>query len=70
MRNTAFSVHYALTALAVLNDIDKDSLDIGSILPAMFNAPEYPFRKKWLMHDEGLLGGHAKISAMRKWQTR
>ena len=62
MRNTAFSVHYALTALAVLNDIDKDSLDIGSILPAMFNAPEYPFRKKWLMHDEGLLGGHAKIS--------
>ena len=62
MRNTSFGVHCALTALAVLNNIDNDSLDIGSILPAMFNAPEYPFRKKWLMHDEGLLGGHAKFA--------
>ena len=62
MRNTTFGVHCALTALAVLNNIDKDSLDIGSILPAMFNAPEFPFRKKWLMHDEGLLGGHAKFA--------
>jgi len=62
MRHTSFSVNCALTALTVLDNIDKDSLDVASILPAMFNAPEYPFRKKWLMHDEGLLGGHAKIT--------
>jgi Zn-dependent protease with chaperone function len=61
MRNTRYGVNCALTALAILDNIDKDSLNIGSVLPAMFNAPEYPFRKKWLMHDEGLLGGHAKI---------
>jgi hypothetical protein len=27
----------------------------------MFNAKEYPFRKKWLAYDDGLLGGHAQF---------
>jgi Zn-dependent protease with chaperone function len=62
MRNTRFALSGALSALSVLDNIDRDTLNISLYLPKLFNAPEYPFRKKWITHDEGLLGGHAKIN--------
>jgi hypothetical protein len=62
MRNTPFSLSSAISAMALLNNIDNDSSNIGVILPSMFNAREYPFRKKWLTQDDGLLGGHAHIA--------
>ncbi|MDP4251291.1 MAG: M48 family metalloprotease [Bacteroidota bacterium] len=62
MRNTGFALPGALSALALLDTIDKDSLNMSRCLPGLFNAPEYPFRSKWIAHDEGLLGGHAKIN--------
>jgi Zn-dependent protease with chaperone function len=61
MRNTPFALSCAGTALALLDNIDRDSMNMSGYLPKIFNAPDYPFRKKWIMHDEGLLGGHAVI---------
>jgi Zn-dependent protease with chaperone function len=61
MHNTRFALSSALSALAVLDNIDTDTLNMSLYLPKLFNAPEYPFRKKWIARDEGLLGGHAKV---------
>ena len=62
MRNTRFALSGALSTLALLDTIDADTLNMSLYLPKLFNAPEYPFRKKWIAQDEGLLGGHAEIS--------
>ena len=61
MRNTRFALSGAVSTLALLDTIDTDTLNMSQCLPKLFNAPEYPFRKKWIAQDEGLLGGHAKI---------
>jgi hypothetical protein len=61
MRNTRLALSGALSALNLLDVIDTDTLNISVCLPRMFNAAEYPFRKKWIAHDNGLLGGHAQI---------
>lgn len=61
MRHTRFNIAGALTALALLDSIDVDSLNTATLLPTMFNAKEYPFKKKWIAKNEGLLGGHAVL---------
>jgi len=61
MRNTGFALSGALSTLALLDVIDADTLNTSVCLPAVFNAPEYPFRRKWIVKSEGLLGGHAQI---------
>jgi Zn-dependent protease with chaperone function len=61
MRHTAYDVHGALTALALLDEIDKDDFDTETSLQQLFNAPDYPFKKKWLNQESGLLGGHAHL---------
>ncbi|MDR3714803.1 MAG: M48 family metalloprotease [Puia sp.] len=61
MSHTRFGVSGAPAALAILDSIDVDTLNTARCLPAVFNAKEYPFRKKWLHKEEGLLGGHAKL---------
>jgi len=62
MHATRFSVSGALTTLALLDKIDQDTLSTAAVLEKLFNAPGYPFQKKWLAREEGLLGGHAKLS--------
>jgi Zn-dependent protease with chaperone function len=61
LRNTRFDVSSALTALALLDVIDTDTLNTASCLQKTFNAKDYPFQKKWIAREEGLLGGHAHI---------
>jgi Zn-dependent protease with chaperone function len=61
MRNTGFALSGALSTLALLDVIDTDTLNTAVCLPATFNAAEYPFRKKWIARNEGLLGGHAQV---------
>jgi hypothetical protein len=62
MRHTRFDLRESLTALAVLDSIDTDTLNTAMALQKFFNAREYPFQKKWIAKEEGLLGGHAKLT--------
>ena len=61
MRHTAFELTGATSTLALLDSVDKDDFDAESCLQRTFNASDYPFRKKWLAREEGLLGGHARL---------
>jgi len=61
LRHTAYDLSGAQRALALLDVIDRDTLDTGRCLPALFNARDYPFQKKWIAKEEGLLGGHAHL---------
>lgn len=61
LRNTRFDVSEALSTLEVLDQIDTDTLDVASCLQRIFNAKNYPFQKKWIAKEEGLLGGHALL---------
>jgi Zn-dependent protease with chaperone function len=66
VRNTRFDVSGALTTLALLDTIDTDKLNTAACLEKLFNAAEYPFRKKWVAKEEGLLGGHALLKEDRE----
>jgi len=61
LRNTRFDVTAALTTLALLDTIDTDRLNTAACLEKLFNAKGYPFQKRWIAKEEGLLGGHAKL---------
>ncbi len=61
LRNTRFDVAEALTTLSLLDSIDTDTLKTDVVLQALFNAEEYPFKKRWIAKEEGLLGGHAQL---------
>ena len=61
MHNSRFDLHESSTTLALLDSIDSDTLDMAVTLQKMFNAKEYPFQKKWIAKEEGLLGGHATL---------
>ena len=61
MRHTPFDLMGAMTTLALLDSIDKDAFNTESCLQQTFNSRDYPFRKKWIAREEGLLGGHAHV---------
>ncbi|SEW45454.1 M48 family metalloprotease [Chitinophaga arvensicola] len=61
MQHTRFNLEGALSALTLLDNIDVDTLRTAEKLQQLFNAPDYPFRKRWISKREGLLGGHAKL---------
>jgi len=61
MRPTRYDPAGALTTLALLDGVDKDGFDLEGDLQQIFNAKEYPFKKKWIKRDDGLLGGHARL---------
>lgn len=61
LHNTRFAVSGALSTLALLDNIDRDTLNTASCLQRTFNAPGYPFQPKWIAKEEGLLGGHAQL---------
>jgi len=66
LHNTRFDVSAALTTLELLDTIDTDTLNTGSCLESMFNARNYPFKKRWIAKEEGLLGGHAHLTEDNK----
>ncbi|MEO9003497.1 MAG: M48 family metalloprotease [Ginsengibacter sp.] len=61
LRNTRFDIAESLTALTLLDSIDIDTLRMDVALQKLFNTKEYPFQKKWIAKEEGLLGGHALL---------
>jgi predicted Zn-dependent protease len=61
LKNTKFNLRETLTALALLDTIDSDTVNIEYRLVAIFNSTEYPFQKRWLRKEQGLLGGHATL---------
>jgi hypothetical protein len=61
MRHTRYDISEALTTLALLDSIDIDTLNIATCLQRTFDTKKYPFQKKWLAKEEGLLGGHAQL---------
>ena len=61
LRHTRFDLSGALSAMALLDVIDQDTLNTGACLESSFNAANYPFRKKWIAKQSGLLGGHAEL---------
>ncbi|MEO6639360.1 MAG: M48 family metalloprotease, partial [Ginsengibacter sp.] len=61
MHNAHFNVGESLTTLALLDSIDTDDLNVSATVQKMFNADEYPFQKRWIAKEEGLLGGHAVL---------
>ena len=61
MRRTPFALSGAVSTLELLDSVDRDGFDTESSLQHVFNANDYPFRKKWLAHEDGLLGGHARL---------
>jgi Zn-dependent protease with chaperone function len=63
MYHTGWALAGATSALAMLDSVDKDGFDLEGYLPKAFNAGDYPFRKKWMAREEGLLGGHARLKA-------
>jgi len=61
MGPTRYDPSGALTTLALLDGVDKDSMNVENRLQEVFDSKDYPFKKKWLKHDDGLLGGHARL---------
>jgi Zn-dependent protease with chaperone function len=61
LRNTRFDISAAQSTLALLDTIDTDQLNTAACLEKLFNAKGYPFKKKWIAKEEGLLGGHAVL---------
>ncbi len=61
LKNTRFNIAESLTALSLLDSIDTDTLKTDIVLQSMFNTKEYPFKKRWINKEEGLLGGHAQL---------
>lgn len=61
LHNTRFDITGAPAALNLLDNIDKDTLNTNGCLERLFNAKAYPFQKKWIAKQGGLLGGHAQL---------
>lgn len=61
MHNTRFDISESLSTLSLLDSIDTDTLDTEIALQKLFNAKEYPFQKRWIEKEQGLLGGHAQL---------
>ena len=61
MKATRFDATQAISTLELLDNIDIDSLDMTSTLQKVFHSGDYPFQKRWIAVETGLLGGHARI---------
>lgn len=61
MRGTPYDVREATAVLHILDTIDHIKFNTALALQQVFNASEYPFQKKWVAKEEGLLGGHAQL---------
>jgi len=57
MRATRFDLNGALTTLALLDTVDKDDFNTAAFLQLTFNSTSYPFKRKWLKKEVGLMGG-------------
>ncbi|MBI3137587.1 MAG: M48 family metalloprotease [Sphingobacteriales bacterium] len=56
MRNTGFSGQGAISCLQTLDKVDDSSYYAGLDLPAIFNFPDYYFRKRWIQNESMIFG--------------
>ena len=56
MKNTPYDTRESISALALLDDIDKDNFETEKELKALFNFPEFPFKDKWIKKEEAFFG--------------
>ena len=61
LKATRFDAGQSVTTLALLDNIDIDSLDMKATLQKVFHSKDFPFQKRWIDVETGLLGGHARI---------
>ena len=61
LHNTHFDLSGSLTALALLDSVDTDTLQTANVLQKLFDLNGYSFQKRWIAKEEGLLGGHASL---------
>lgn len=59
--NTRFDLRGVSATLTLLDTVDAERFDTHAALQTTFHTPAYPFQKKWIAREEGLLGGHAEI---------
>ncbi|MCK7554243.1 M48 family metalloprotease [Chitinophaga sedimenti] len=62
LKRTPFAPAEALSALALMDNIDSVTVDMAACLPKTFDSGAYPFKPKWIAKSGGLLGGHANIT--------
>lgn len=55
--NTGYNIRETITALGLLDDMDKDHYPADSGLQRHFNFTEKPFNAKWLKQETGFFGG-------------
>lgn len=55
LKRTPFAASEAITALALLDNIDSVTVDMATCLPATFNSAAYPFKPKWIAKPTGML---------------
>jgi hypothetical protein len=58
IKNTRYDATAALTCLALLDEIDKDTYDTEQGLPALFNFADYPFKERWIKKEEAFFGSN------------
>lgn len=66
MSNTFFDTHQSLTALALLDIIDENALEMENILKKHFSFPDFLFKENWLKKEQGFFGGSSKSEVDKK----
>lgn len=61
LRNTRYDISQILPTLALLDSVDMVKINMQLQLQNLFDSKEYPFQKKWIVKEDGLLGGHAVL---------
>ena len=63
LKQTRFDCAEVIATLNILDKIDTDTISTNECLRNLFNSEQYPFQQKWILKEEGLLGGHAKLQS-------
>ncbi len=66
MQHTQYDVNQALSALGLLDDIDKDTYDSEKGLKQHFSFAAYPFKKSWTSTGDDFFGGVKKDQDEKK----
>lgn len=63
LKNTSFDLSGAVTALKLLDEIDKDTIDIAACFKRELNPATFPFWDKWIAKSSSILGAGASVKA-------
>jgi hypothetical protein len=69
MRNTGYDITGALTCLALLDSVDTDKFSSGIALASRFNFPGFPFKKRWVAEESGIIMDAPDTSVQKRNET-